>query len=691
MYKPFLAATMLGVLVGLPITSTVRAAIPNDVFWGDQWYLNRIEAPDAWGISTGDSDLIIAVLDTGVDLDHPDLVNNLWTNKLEVAQNGKDDDGNGFVDDIHGWDFVDDDAVPEPEAAAATVDTSPMSHGTLIAGLIGAEANNELGYAGLLWQTDIMAVRVLNENGVGDEEATAEAIDYAVANGARVINMSFAGTSSGSRLRTAVRRAYDAGVVIVAALGNDGTNLDITPVYPACFRSEVDDWVLGVGATGWQDEETEFTNYGATCADLSAPGVDILGLDYQDAADDTDSEFGGPWNGTSISSPLVAGAAGLLLSKYPTLTPAQVFTILKLSVDPIKDTLSGLGSIGVGRLNIGQALVLAPSFAKASDEVVVKPIEDEVVDVSTPTADSSFTDSAYYSFVALGAPAGVSPAVQVFRADGTPYASFNAYTTNFTGGVRVVTEDIDGDAIPEIITGAGPGGGPHVRLFKPYGAVISEFFAYANNSDQGVNVAVGDVDGDSVSDVVTAVGLGVSNDVIVWTQTGVEQTRFTVTGFADNAPLSVAVADVDDDWEKEIVVFSEAGESRVAIYNADGTRVVDFLAFPGDLNGVRVDVGDLDGDYRDEIITVGGTGATAAVRIYNKIGAFWGGINLPQSEATNSLRVSVTDIDINGEPDIIVSPLSSAGNVSVYSLTGDLLDHIGDSLIGSRGAYLSAW
>jgi subtilisin family serine protease len=304
MYKPFLAATMLGVLVGLPITSTVRAAIPNDVFWGDQWYLNRIEAPDAWGISTGDSDLIIAVLDTGVDLDHPDLVNNLWTNKLEVAQNGKDDDGNGFVDDIHGWDFVDDDAVPEPEAAAATVDTSPMSHGTLIAGLIGAEANNELGYAGLLWQTDIMAVRVLNENGVGDEEATAEAIDYAVANGARVINMSFAGTSSGSRLRTAVRRAYDAGVVIVAALGNDGTNLDITPVYPACFRSEVDDWVLGVGATGWQDEETEFTNYGATCADLSAPGVDILGLDYQDAADDTDSEFGGPWNGTSISSPL---------------------------------------------------------------------------------------------------------------------------------------------------------------------------------------------------------------------------------------------------------------------------------------------------------------------------------------------------------------------------------------------------
>jgi subtilisin family serine protease len=685
MYKPFLAAL---VLIALPF-SGVQARTPNDIFFGDQWYLPRIGAPAAWGISTGDTDLIIAVLDTGVDLDHPDLAGNLWTNDGEIAGNNRDDDGNGFIDDVQGWDFVNDDASPEPEVAA-TPDSGAISHGTLIAGLIGAQSDNEIGYAGLLWEVDIMPIRVLNENGVGSEETTAEAIDYAVANGARVINMSFAGTSSGSRLRTSVRRAYDAGVVIVAALGNDAVDLDVTPVYPACFHSEFDDWVLGVGATGLVDDETEFTNYGATCADLSAPGVDILGLDHQYIEDAGDEAYGGPWNGTSISSPLVAGAAGLLLSEHPTLTPAQVFTILKLSVDPIKDTISGIGSIGVGRLNIGQALELAPSFVSDTSTAPTKPVVTTPT-VATPTADEHYADSAYYSFIALGAPAGSLPTVQVYRADGAPYATFTAYTTNFSGGVRVIAEDIDGDAIPEIITGAGPGGGPHVRIFKPYGAVVSEFFAYDHASDQGVNIAVGDVDGDTLQDVVTAVGSGVSNDVVVWSQTGVEMSRFTVTGFADKAPLAVAIADVDSDWEKEIVVFSETGESRVAVYNIDGTRVVDFIAFPGETHGVRVDVGDLDEDYRDEIITVGGVGATAQVRVYNKIGAYWGGFSLPQTDATAQLRVSVADIDVNGEPDIVVAPQATAGQVSVHSLMGDLLQYVGTNIVGTKGGYLAAW
>jgi len=685
MYKPFLAAL---VLASLPF-SFAQARTPNDVFFGDQWYLPRIGAPGAWGITTGDTDLIIAVLDTGVDLDHPDLAENLWLNDGEIPDNNRDDDNNGFIDDYYGWDFVDDDESPEPETAT-TPESGAISHGTLIAGLIGAQSDNEIGYTGLLWEVDVMPLRVLNENGVGSEDVTAEAIDYAVANGARVINMSFAGASSGSRLRTSVRRAYEAGVVIVAALGNDSTDLDVTPVYPACFHSEVDDWVLGVGATGLVDDETEFTNYGATCADLSAPGLSILGLDHQDSGDLDDEAYGGPWNGTSISSPLVAGAAGLLLSEYPSLTPAQVFTILKLSVDPIKDTISGLGSIGVGRLNIEQALALAPSFVSAASVSVPTKV-DNVSPVLVPTSDEHYDDSAYYSFVALGAPTGALPTVQVYRANGAPYATFTAYTTNFSGGVRVIAEDVDGDAIPEIITGAGPSGGPHVRIFKPYGAVMTEFFAYDKASDQGVNIAVGDVDGDTTQDVVTAVGSGVSNDVVIWSQLGEEKGRFTVTGFAANAPLAVAIADVDNDWEKEIVVFSESGESRVAIYNVDGTRVVDFIAFPGEMTGVRVDVGDLDNDYRDEIIAVGGLGASAQIRIYNKIGAYWGGFAVPQLEAGSQLRLSVTDIDVNGEPDIVLSPQSLAGNVSVYSLTGDLLDYVGDNIVGAHGGYLAAW
>lgn len=684
MYKSLLAALLLA---SFPL-SYVHALTPNDTSFGDQWYLSRIGAPGAWGISTGNQDIVIAVLDTGVDLDHPDLADNLWKNNDELPDNGKDDDDNGFIDDHAGWDFVQNDNNPEPQIGE--LDHDAASHGTLVAGLIGAQSDNGIGYAGVMWDVRIMPIRILNEDGVGEEEATAQAIDYAVSNGADVINMSFAGSASGSRLRTAVRRAHDAGVVVVAALGNDAVNVDDYPVYPACYHSELQDWVLGVTATDENDDETEFTNYGASCADLSAPGTNIVGLDLQTETSDLQDAFGGPWDGTSAASPLVAGAAGLLLSKYPTLTPDQVFTILKLSVDPIQNNLSEVGAIGVGRLNIEQALWLAPSFAEAvtNDPGSSKPVEEP--GAHKPMADEHFMDNAHYSFVALGAPAGARPDVQVYRADGTPYATFTAYTTNFTGGVHVVADDFDADGIPEIVTSAGKTGGPHVRIFKPYGAVVTEFFAYDLNSDQGVNIAVGDVDDDGEYDIVTAVGAGVSDDVVMWSAAGLEKDRFTVTGFPANTPFSVAIADVDDDWDKEIVVYSEVQGSQVAVYDADGTRVLDFEAFPGDTHGVRVDVADLDGDYRDEIVIAGAQGAEAAVRIYNKIGAFWGGFDLPDT-TTARWNLSVSDIDINGEADIVVSPLNTFGDVMIFTATGDLLKIVGAAIVGTSGGYMAAW
>jgi subtilisin family serine protease len=688
MHKLLVACVLTSLL--LPI-SNLQARTPNDAYFGDQWYLPRIDAPSAWDTTTGNKDLIIAVLDTGVDLNHPDLVGNVWVNGNEITGNSKDDDGNGFIDDTQGWDFVDNDSAPEP--MVGSLDSAAMSHGTLVSGLIAAQSNNAIGYSGVLWNAKIMPLRVLNSDGVGGEEATAKAVDYAVANGAKVINMSFAGSASGSRLKTSVRKAYEAGVVVVAALGNDGQDVDVDPVYPACFQSDIADWVLGVTATDPDDNETEFTNYGATCADLSAPGIDILGLGYQAEGEQIDQAYGGPWNGTSAASPLVAGSAGLLLSKYPNLSPQDVFTILKLSVDPINDTLSGVGSIGVGRLNIAKALSVAASFTPATDatsSIITDKTNLSNSDKSIPITEDEHTNE-HYSFLALGSGVGELPNVEVYRADGTAYATFTAYTPNFKGGVRVVTEDLDSDAIPEVITAAGPSGGPHIRVFKPYGAVISEFFAYANTSDQGVNIAVGDVDADGVADIVTSVGAGVSNDIIVWSLTGEEKYRFTATGFTERAPLSVDIADVDSDWDKEIVVYAEVGESRVQVYNIDGTKVTDFIAYPEHQTGVRLDTADLDGDYRDEIITTGGAGEQAKTRIFNKSGAYWGGFVVPTTNALTSYRLSVTDIDIDGQIDIVLAPLATAGEVTVYAVDGEKLMTIGTSLVGSVGGYLAAW
>lgn len=679
-------AVLASLLISWPVS--VLARTPNDQLFDDQWYLEQIKAQQAWDTTIGSSQLVIAVLDTGLDLDHPDLKTNLWTNTGEIPDNQKDDDGNGYIDDVHGWDFIDDDAIPEPETASEETASAAL-HGTLVAGLIGADTHNAVGYAGVMWKVKIMPLRILNEYGSGNEEMITQAINYAVANGARVINMSFAGPDSSTRLRTAVQKAYDAGVVVVAALGNDGRNVDEYPTYPACFQSDDADWVIGVTATDKTDSETGFTNYGKSCADLSAPGIDILGLGYQQLSDD--SAYSGPWNGTSTASPLVAGAAGLLLSVYPSLTPADVQTILKLAVDPIGETISGRGTMGVGRINLARALAVAPSFA-AEDESLAPEEESTVGEAPEPmkeSGDGVFLENAHASFLVFGAPAKVAPQVRVLRADGTDYATFPAYGPNFQGGVHVASADFNADGVPEVVTGAGPTGGPHVRVFKAYGAVLSEFFAYDKASDKGVEVAVGDVDGDGAHDIVTSVGAGVSNDIVVWSQTGEELTRFTATGFTDKAPLKVAVADVDNDWQKEIIVFSTQGESRVAVYNADGSRVLDYVAFPGVSTGVQVAVGDFNDDYRDEMVTVTGVGSEANVRIYNKIGALWKTFTVPQPAGSAAL-VAVTDIDVDGALDIVLSPEKGGGSLLYLTSSGDVLGSLSAERV-QNGGHFSAW
>ncbi len=673
MFKRLLVAL---VLFSLPLATLAKT--PNDTLFGNQWYLDQIHAPTAWDTTTGNSELIIAVLDTGVDLNHPDLADNLWKNTGETPNNGKDDDGNGYIDDYDSWDFVDDDKTPSPEAADDP-DTAAMSHGTFIAGLIGAETNNGLGYAGVMWDVKIMPLRILDEVGAGTEGPAKEAVEYAVANGASVINMSFAGSAGGTQLVDAVEDAYNAGVVVVAALGNNSDDVNDDPVYPACIQSALTDWVLGVTATDDDDDQTSFTNYGDDCADLAAPGKNILGIGFQERS--SDSAYSGPWDGTSTASPLVAGAAGLLLSAHPNLSPEDVFTILKLSVDPFGEVFTDPGSLGVGRLNIAKALDLAATFT-GEEAIDAAQVDDD----DEPIAAAVERTNAY---VALGAPVGQLPNVSVYKATGTEYATFGAYTPNFKGGVHVASADLDNDGIPEIVTGAGPGGGPHVRIFKPYGAVISEFFAYDASSSKGVNVAIADTDGDGEKEFVTSVGAGVTNDIVIWSQDGVARSLFPADGFAAGTPLAVIAANVDSDDADELVVFAETGPARVAVYEADGEEIASFIAFAGETGGVRVTAGDVDGDGQDEILTSAGSGANAKVKIYNKIGAYISELSFVQAAGV-SLRLAALDSDLDGDVEIVVIP-SSAGQIGLYSPSGVWIKNIGENLVKVGGGFLSAW
>jgi subtilisin family serine protease len=251
-------------------------ATPNDTSFGELWGLHNtgqtvngttgtsdadIDAPEAWDITTGDSGVVIAVIDSGVAWDHPELAGNIWTNAGETPGNGIDDDGNGYVDDIRGWDFVENDNNP----------MDFLGHGTHVAGTIAGVGNNSRGITGVMWIAKIMPLRFLDAAGFGDTANAISAIDYAVANGASVLNNSWGGGGFSQALKDAIERSNSAGAVFVAAAGNDGLDNDSFPAYPASFDVAN---IISVAATDQNDNLASFSNYGATTVDVGAPGVD---------------------------------------------------------------------------------------------------------------------------------------------------------------------------------------------------------------------------------------------------------------------------------------------------------------------------------------------------------------------------------------------------------------------------------
>lgn len=285
------------------------ALIPNDPRFAEQFGLHSeawpvdINAPEAWDRTTGSENTVIAVVDGGVDLAHEDLRDKIWVNGGEVAGNRIDDDGNGFIDDAHGWDFV------KNTPADVAID-----HATHVAGITAASGNNGVGVAGVDWGARIMSVRVLGSSGFGGEAGIVEGINYAVANGAKIINLSLVGSSS-QALSDAVENAYAAGVVVAAAAGNSGINTDRFSVFPVCADVGGVNMVLGVGALDEEGMPANFSNYGR-CVDVSAPGKDILSARTGDRY--------GTMKGTSMASPFVAGVAGLYVSLKPGAAPAEV-------------------------------------------------------------------------------------------------------------------------------------------------------------------------------------------------------------------------------------------------------------------------------------------------------------------------------------------------------------------------------
>ncbi|MBU2501974.1 S8 family serine peptidase [bacterium] len=292
-----------------------------------------ISAVEAWSTFTGSSDVIVAVIDTGVDYNHPDLTANMWINQGEIVGNGIDDDGNGWVDDIVGYDYVNGDANPMDD----------NGHGTHCSGTIGGVGDNGVGVAGVNWTVSIMALKFLSSFGSGSTADAISCIQYATQMGADVMSNSWGGGGYSEALELAIQEAYDNGIIFVAAAGNNGSNTDLNTYYPQGY--DVPN-VVSVAATDHNDQLASFSNYGVTSVDLAAPGVEILST--------TPGNTYSVYSGTSMATPHVAGAFAMLKGRFPNLGVEDAINIIYSSVDVLPQLQNRC--LTGGRLNLHMAI-----------------------------------------------------------------------------------------------------------------------------------------------------------------------------------------------------------------------------------------------------------------------------------------------------------------------------------------------
>lgn len=324
-------------------------ATPNDPEFksGAQWGLfnsgqsggrlgSDIQAVAGWDTMNSASNIVVAVVDSGIRYTHEDLAANMWVNTNEIPNNNIDDDNNGYIDDIHGIDAIENTGDPMDD----------LGHGTHVAGIVGAVGNNGIGVAGVAWNVKLMGCRFLSKAGDGDTSDAIQCIDYARRMGARVINASWGGPDYSAALFTAINTARNVGIVVVAASGNDIQNIDEIPLYPASFT--LDNIIVVAGTTRSDTMDTSYSNWGQNTVDLFAPGTGIRSTWHTwDGAYTANT-------GTSMAAPHVAGIAALMRARFPNYTPQQIVNRLRDTVDVIP-ALEGKCRTG-GRVNMARAL-----------------------------------------------------------------------------------------------------------------------------------------------------------------------------------------------------------------------------------------------------------------------------------------------------------------------------------------------
>lgn len=633
-----------------------KAIIPTDTYLSKQWYLSKIKAREAWNLRHDAKSVVVAILDSGIDTAHPDLKNNIWSNKGEIANNKNDDDENGFMDDVNGWNFVDNNNNPNP--AFKNDYTGDILHGTIVAGIIGAEGNNSEGVAGIAWQVQLMPLKVLDDNGSGDSGDVLRAIDYAIANHADIINLSFVGENYSQGLDEAIKRAYDAGVIVVAAAGNNSLNtadesLDKKPLFPICLDGYPgENRVIGVAATDAIDQKTNFSGYGRRCVDLTAPGISIFSTSVHRPDKTLDNDplnqyYDGYWSGTSLSAPMVAGTLALIKAVNPTLSRREIIDVLLKSASPIdKLNPNYVGQLGFGRLDAEKALI-----------------------------DAKLRISQDENYIVAAAGKGNS-LVRTFEASGKLLGQFSAFDKNFKGGTRVATGDIDGDREQELVVVPAAQGGPQVKIFSKKGHLKRSFMALDGKSRSGLSVLVDDINDDGKQEIIISSAGSYVPVVQIFSGSGKKIKEFLAFDKKLRSGLSLASFDIDNDETKEIAVTPmNGGGPQVKFYKPNGQLVRDFWPlnkkYRGGLQIASADFSGRSFDRQASFIVSPRINENSEVLIFNNRLELTQKLRLADRKFKGNLSIAAADFNRDGIAEIATaSQTANKQEIRIYNSTG---------------------
>jgi len=614
-----------------------------------QWAYEDINVYDAWDSETGSRDVVVAVIDTGVDTFHPDLKANMWRNVDEIPNNGLDDDENGYIDDVYGWDFVaedmngdgiidlqevhgNNDPRPDPDG----VDDDAIHHGTLVAGIIGAIGNNNLDGVGVNWRVRIMNIRMLANDGYGDFDAIDSAIRYAVDNGADMINMSFVGNPN-IDITHSIDYAYDNGVAVFAAAGNNSMDLNAYPVYPVCSDAGSDvQKILGVSAINEDHHLAGFSNRGSDCIDITAPGVDLWSTVRFSPIDQLLERYTGDWHGTSFSAPLVTGAAALVQSIQPHWGPDEIYEALLATVHhtPGQDETVYANLFGAGLLQVDGAV----QYALDRHTGPVKKTLDSVVvfDTLHGTKYKHNPDTGRGGFMPdLPFVLGADDVVSFVDTDDSVYyvtsKRWNAWkrsiTTYTRDGEQVRTWTIPasgplelavGDALldgqPEIIVGHRYADDQVFRVYSKEGLLLGQHSL--SGVHRGASIDIAREVGSDKYRIVSLYKMG--NTVRLDTYDGLGSVIASHAVESLVVPGEVAAVDFDGNGVDEFALSSGFGQPAKLVYlNNDGSLRRSFGGYAGSFqSGISIEGIDYDRDGQEDVIIWDKTGGQP-VRIWN--------------------------------------------------------------------------